>query len=357
MINSVQWIAGGGLRFELREPDARSVWLVGDFTRWQLGRVRMVLEGDRWHCTVPSVPAGLHAYKFIVDDQWRSDPCNAWGRPDGFGGMNSSLLIDAARHLGGVRALRVASVNLHTYQERDPIEKLRLAASVFASLDVHALALQEVGEGIPGKASEPNAGELIRASLEEMTGVTWWHAWRPAHVGFDRYEEGLSLLSRLPFTALCEHELSTGRLRRIALSAEIGGPVPVRLVTVHTSWPAAGGEQEVFRLLEQIGQTAPHLHGTILAGDLNAGPESRPVMRLRDAAFVDVGERVGEQRGTGRHGHGSAGDRIDYQLWQGVHGRPATLVPLFSGEDIGGIAQPRISDHVGLLGVYEPLLP
>lgn len=353
MFDGVERLPGGGARFQLYAPHARAVSLAGDFTRWAAGALPMAREGDLWRCVVPSLPLGLRAYKFIVDGHWHSDPHNAWGRPDGHGGWNSSFVIDPVCSLGGARALRVASLNLHTYQERDPVEKLRQAARAFAALDVHALALQEVGRGLPGLATEPNAGELIKAWLEELTGVLWWHWWRPAHLGFGRYEEGLSLLSRMPLQHPREYELSAGGLRRIALSAELEGPLPLRLVTLHSSWPEAGGEPEILRLLDQLGPTPPHLRGTLLAGDLNAGPHSRQLQRLRSAGFVDVGYLLGEQRSTFFGGHGPESGRIDYHLWHSDCARPIELLPLFAGGSVAGVPQPRVSDHLGLLGVYE----
>jgi hypothetical protein len=39
---------------------------------------------------------------------------------------------------------------------------------------------------------------VLRRRLEETTGVPWSHAFRSAHVGFDVYDEGLSLRARVP---------------------------------------------------------------------------------------------------------------------------------------------------------------
>jgi Glycogen recognition site of AMP-activated protein kinase/Acyl-coenzyme A:6-aminopenicillanic acid acyl-transferase len=55
--------------------DAKTVYLVGDFTEWKTKAVPMKKENGLWFCSV-EIPKGAHAYKFIVDDVWVTDPKN-----------------------------------------------------------------------------------------------------------------------------------------------------------------------------------------------------------------------------------------------------------------------------------------
>ncbi len=74
--------------FVLKAPEARSVLLAGDFTRWQERALPMKpLPNGGWGVSV-SLPPGNYQYRFVVDGQWRDDPECARRVPNGFGGYN-----------------------------------------------------------------------------------------------------------------------------------------------------------------------------------------------------------------------------------------------------------------------------
>lgn len=67
---------GDTLIFELKGyPDAKEVFLAGDFNAWQTGELRMTQTPYGWE--IPYVlRSGNHTYKYIVDGQWVIDPDN-----------------------------------------------------------------------------------------------------------------------------------------------------------------------------------------------------------------------------------------------------------------------------------------
>ena len=72
--------------FRFTAPDALSVLLVGDFTRWQQEPIPMHKDQDGvWTASV-DLPPGKHTYRFIVDSEWRDDPECALRVPNPFGG-------------------------------------------------------------------------------------------------------------------------------------------------------------------------------------------------------------------------------------------------------------------------------
>jgi len=74
--------------FELSEPAATAVELLGDFTNWDQAPVALKrLKDGRWRVTV-SLEPGAHEYRFRVDGQWRDDVTCAAHRPNPFGGEN-----------------------------------------------------------------------------------------------------------------------------------------------------------------------------------------------------------------------------------------------------------------------------
>ena len=74
--------------FSFLAPEATSVQLVGEFTRWQEQPVAMQKSADgRWRATVNLEP-GTHYYRFIVDGKWRDDPDCTLRAPNAFGSQN-----------------------------------------------------------------------------------------------------------------------------------------------------------------------------------------------------------------------------------------------------------------------------
>ncbi|MBU4479776.1 MAG: hypothetical protein KKH34_11925 [Candidatus Omnitrophica bacterium] len=65
------------VRFEFSAPAAQSVFLIGDFSNWQVSpRFAMRQGKDRdgvWSISVPGIEAGMK-YKFVVDGDWQLDP-------------------------------------------------------------------------------------------------------------------------------------------------------------------------------------------------------------------------------------------------------------------------------------------
>ncbi len=74
--------------FFYRSPEANSVQLVGDFTRWQKEPINLAKQADgMWKANVP-LAAGTYHYRFLVDGQWRDDPQCALRIPNIFGSYN-----------------------------------------------------------------------------------------------------------------------------------------------------------------------------------------------------------------------------------------------------------------------------
>ncbi|MHB1863220.1 MAG: isoamylase early set domain-containing protein [Gemmatimonadaceae bacterium] len=84
-------------RFELRDPLASNVSLVGDFNAWSASATPMRRTADgKWTVTV-HLPPGRHVYAFIVDGAkgttWMPDPAALRAPDDGYGAPNSVVLV------------------------------------------------------------------------------------------------------------------------------------------------------------------------------------------------------------------------------------------------------------------------
>ena len=70
------------VEFSVELPEARRVKLVADFTDWEKSPLDMIRFADgTWSTTVP-LPAGIYAYRFLVDGQWYDDPRAILRDPD-----------------------------------------------------------------------------------------------------------------------------------------------------------------------------------------------------------------------------------------------------------------------------------
>ncbi len=82
------------LKITLYLPEAQSVALVGDFNGWN--KSNLLLKKDEngfWAIRIP-LEQGYYQYQLLVNgDNWVLDPNNKTQVEDGFGGVNSAVLI------------------------------------------------------------------------------------------------------------------------------------------------------------------------------------------------------------------------------------------------------------------------
>ena len=76
------------VEFVYESPTAKEVCLAGDFNDWSSNGLpmRKAEEGD-WRIRVPLSP-GRHEYRYIVDGEWKCDPCGCDYVPNPFGSCN-----------------------------------------------------------------------------------------------------------------------------------------------------------------------------------------------------------------------------------------------------------------------------
>jgi len=72
--------------------EAHNVTVAGSFNNWNEKELKMIPSGNGWILPL-YLREGTHAYKFIVDKQWITDPANKLKRPDGAGHNNSVIGI------------------------------------------------------------------------------------------------------------------------------------------------------------------------------------------------------------------------------------------------------------------------
>lgn len=85
-------VEGRELVFTYQNPQAREVYLAGEFNNWEYPRnpYSRIAE-DVWRCRIHVAGKGSFRYKLVVDGKWLPDPANMRTEPDAFGNLNSVL--------------------------------------------------------------------------------------------------------------------------------------------------------------------------------------------------------------------------------------------------------------------------
>jgi 1,4-alpha-glucan branching enzyme len=60
--------------FSFKAPSARTVLLVGDFTRWLKHPIPLGKQADGVWTSTTTLAPGTYHYRFFVDGEWRDDP-------------------------------------------------------------------------------------------------------------------------------------------------------------------------------------------------------------------------------------------------------------------------------------------
>lgn len=234
------------------------------------------------------------------------------------------------------------SLNLHCFRVDGTVyatnaERFAAIASLAAAREVAVLTLQEACER-PGE----KAIELLRAALEQQTGVPWTSTWALAHVAWegtpDEADEGVGLLVRgaLSDPGALEHAVQ-GALRRIAVSATLppalGSP---RVTSVHFEVFEPEARTMQAREVAAAGLVdTDSTYAVIIAGDFNDVEGS-----ATQAAFPAMGYLAADA--------GLDPSGIDHVMSH----RAAPLRPTLAEQVFLG-AQ-AVSDHPGILVRFEP---
>jgi serine protease AprX len=88
-------IQNGSVVFIYHDDDAQRVSLAGDFNGWNEATNPLMKDATGlWLCQLKTPDAGRYQYKFVVDGKrWIEDPNNGLKVSDGYGGLNSLLVI------------------------------------------------------------------------------------------------------------------------------------------------------------------------------------------------------------------------------------------------------------------------
>jgi 1,4-alpha-glucan branching enzyme len=85
---------GKKVEFRLSAPEAREVFLAGEFNLWDIRSMPMKRGRDGNWSVHASLPSGRYEYKFIADDHWVEDSPAEELAANSFGTQNLVLRVE-----------------------------------------------------------------------------------------------------------------------------------------------------------------------------------------------------------------------------------------------------------------------
>lgn len=93
------------------------------------------------------------------------------------------------------------TLNCHSWIEENQLEKMKILAETIQEKSYDVIALQEVNqsivaETIDGLIKKDNFALVLLEELQKLGVTDYQLAWDFSHIGYDRYEEGVALLTK-----------------------------------------------------------------------------------------------------------------------------------------------------------------
>lgn len=266
------------------------------------------------------------------------------------------------------KPLKIMILNLHCYQEDNQGYKLSQIAKAINEQDVDIICLQEVAENWNDGQGDwsSNSAKIIRDQLYESYQLfTDW-----SHLGFDKYREGVAILSRFPMMKKESQYVSNSQdiysihSRKVVLAqVRVPGFGLINVFSAHLSWWEDGFVEQ----FERLSCWAADRHGksvqaTLLCGDFNieTGSNGYGVVvkageyedQFLEANAHGVFEKIFKVRDSHWQHYLSDDYRIDYIFMNKASTmKVMSAIVLFTEHDYG-----RVSDHCGYMMAFEPKL-
>ncbi len=262
--------------------------------------------------------------------------------------------------------LKVLILNLHCYQEDNQDYKFSQIAKAINELNADLVCFQEVAELWNNGAGDwnSNSAKIINDRLPTPYHIhTDW-----SHLGFDKYREGVAILSKYPLNnqdgryVSGSHDAYSIHSRKVVM-AQIEVPYmgSVNVFSAHLSWWEDGFAEQFQRLCEwaQAKQSAK-INATLLCGDFNIAAGSIGYRLIVDTHQYDdqylaanaqgVFDKIFRVNDPYWNDYLSDDYRIDYIFLNKTSSLQVTSAKvLFTDQDYG-----RVSDHCGFFMTFEP---
>ena len=272
-------------------------------------------------------------------------------------------------------ALTVVTLNTHSFQEgADSLDKLEWIGEGLAAMGADLVGLNEVMSGTfwsyDYDGAQYDGTRIIQDALERASG----HPWYSASFGFAHWDDGEEManvvLSRAPIREADRRELTTTDFwpapqsrRNVAFArTEISGVGVVHFFATHTwGWNSADAAVQIDEVKAFIDEKSTGDEDlTLLVGDFNTPSTWDHYERWIEGEPFRLIDTYAEANPDGFTDSTMFGEehRIDYIMAR--DGSPLLTSPVsytsslvFTGEPFDGVVLPKVSDHKGVVTVFE----
>jgi maltose 6'-phosphate phosphatase len=258
-------------------------------------------------------------------------------------------------------AMKLLTLNVHAWLEANQAEKIEILADTIVEKGYDIIALQEVNQLMSASAISPtlkqdNYGVILLNKINQRVAQKYSLFWSNSHIGYDKYDEGIAFLTRLPVYDVdafycSQHQRLDSILSRkiIGLTVEYQGQL-IECYSCHINLPNCDGEnqQDNIRYIVDRSKSA---NLKILMGDFNtdAISDQQAYQQIKSLGLFDTFE-MAEQKDSGItvekaidgwKGH-SDEKRLDY-IFLNQAKRVLSSQVIFNGKN-----KPIVSDHFGV---------
>ncbi|MDC3418393.1 endonuclease/exonuclease/phosphatase family protein [Aquibacillus salsiterrae] len=175
--------------------------------------------------------------------------------------------------------MKLLTLNCHSWQEENQLEKITYLAETIKEKSYDVIALQEVsqpieGELLSGRVKKGNYALVLLQELEKLGMMDYALVWDISHIGYEVYEEGLAILTKHEiikehsFFASQGMDTNYWKTRKIVGAKIIYNNKPISFYSCHTGWWQ--DEEEPFKYqADNILQQVNKAEQFFLMGDFN----------------------------------------------------------------------------------------
>lgn len=182
--------------------------------------------------------------------------------------------------------MKLLTVNVHAWLEEKQLEKIDYLAETIADQQYDVIALQEVNQTIEAEVVQreikaDNYGLILMDKLTQLGIGDYQYIWSPSHIGYDRYDEGIAILTRLTVLEKDTFFSSKSETMHSILSRKIVGvrvqykDEEIDIYSCHINLPDALEENQLENI-ERILKRKQDGKRKILLGDFNTDAISNP---------------------------------------------------------------------------------
>ena len=199
--------------------------------------------------------------------------------------------------------MKLLTLNVHAWLEANQAEKIEILAETIVEKGYDIIALQEVNQLMSAPAISPtlkqdNYGVILLNKINQRVVQKYSLFWSNSHIGYDKYDEGIAFLTRLPVYDVdafycSQHQRLDSILSRkiIGLTVEYQGQL-IECYSCHINLPNCDGENQLDNGLFDTFEMAEQKDSGITVEKAIDGWKGHSQEKRLDYIFLNQAKRV-----------------------------------------------------------------